>query len=366
MSSSKLFTPIRVGASNLSHRIVLAPLTRYRANRDHVHGDLAIKYYEQRASKPGTLLITEATFIAPEAGGYRNVPGIWNNDQVEAWKRVTTAVHDKQSYIYLQLWATGRQAMPSILKQEGGYPYVSSSDVAMKGRTPPRPLTKDEIKKYVGLFSKAAENALEAGFDGVEVHGANGYLIDQFIQDVCNKRTDEYGGSVENRTRFALEVTDAVTHAVGQERTGIRLSPWSTFGDMRERDPIPTFSYLVQQLYDRYPQLSYLHLIEPRVGGDSDARDDGKTDTTQDSNEFARKIWKDRPLISAGGYQPETAKQYVEKYDGLVAFGRWYISNPDLPRRIELGADLNEYNRKTFYKPESPEGYIDYPFLDSK
>ncbi|KAG8845678.1 hypothetical protein FRB91_001564 [Serendipita sp. 411] len=361
MGSVKLFTPFRVGTIDLAHRIVLAPLTRFRANASHVHGDLAVEYYKQRSSTPGTLLITEGTFIAPEAGGYTNAPGIWNQDQINAWKRVTDAVHENRSFIYLQLWAMGRQAIPEVLEKEGGFPLVSSSDVPIRGHATPRPLTKDEITKYVGFYATGARNAIEAGFDGVEIHTANGYLLDQFLQNTANKRTDEYGGPVENRVRFPLEVVDAVTNAIGQERTGVRLGPWSEFGDMREKDPIPLFSHFIEQLRDRYPRLAYIHLIEPRIDGDYSSRVSG---TSQESNDFARKLWGDRPYISAGGYQPNTAKEAVEKHGGLVAFGRLFISNPDLPRRIEKSAELNAYNRKTFYKVESPIGYTDYPFLE--
>ncbi|PVF97962.1 putative NADPH2 dehydrogenase chain OYE2 [Serendipita vermifera] len=362
MNPSKLLSPIRVGRLDLAHRVVLAPLTRVRANSAHVHGDLAVTYYGQRASTPGTLLISEATLITPQASGFDNAPGIWSKEQIEAWKRITEAVHGNKSSIYLQLWALGRQAKPDSIKREG-YPYVSSSDVALRGRPNPRPLSRDEVKHYVELYAKAAENAIEAGFDGVEIHGANGYLIDQFIQDVCNKRTDEYGGSIENRSRFALDVTKAVTSMVGEDRTAIRLSPWSEFGDMRMDDPIPTFQYLIQQLHDRFPSLAYLHLIESEIKGDNDAQARKRTDGKKDSNDFARKIWGDRPYISAGGYKPDTANRHVEKQGGLVAFGRLFLANPDLPKRIQLGAPLNAPNRKTFYTP-GPVGYIDYPFLE--
>ncbi|CAG8604738.1 4150_t:CDS:2 [Acaulospora colombiana] len=309
--SSELFSPIRVGRLDLAHRVVLAPLTRCRADSAHVHGDLAVTYYEQRASVPGTLLITEATFIAPEASGLNGVPGIWSREQIAAWKKVTDAVHAKGSIIYLQLWALGRQANPKALEKEGGYPYVSSSDVPMQGKPKPRPLFKFEVEKYVDLYAKAAENAIE------------------FIQDVCNTRTDEYGGSIENRARFALEVTKAVTAAV----------------DMRMKDPIPTFEYLIQELHDGFPQLAYIHLVEPRIAGDKDGREKDP-EIKVDSNDFAKRIWGERPYISAGGYTPESA-----------------VKRPDLPERIKRGVPLNEPNRKTFYTP-GPIGYTDYSFLE--
>ncbi|CAE7207923.1 unnamed protein product, partial [Rhizoctonia solani] len=213
-ASNKLFTPLQLGDLVLSHRVVMAPLTRFRADDNHVHTDLAVEYYAQRAEVPGTLLITEATFISPEAGGFDHIPGVWSDEQIAAWKKVTDAVHERRSYIYLQLWALGRAADPKVLAREG-LPYVSSSPTPMEEGGPvPRELSKDEIKNYVDTYVKAAKNAVfKAGFDGVEIHSANGYLLDQFLQDVCNKRTDEYGGSIENRARFTLEVADAVTAA---------------------------------------------------------------------------------------------------------------------------------------------------------
>ncbi|CAE6451258.1 unnamed protein product [Rhizoctonia solani] len=280
MTQAKLFTPIRVGNMLLSHRIILAPLTRFRADDKHVHHDIAIEYYSQRAATPGTLLITEATLVSPEAGGYDNVPGIWNEEQITAWKKIVDAVHQRGSYIFLQLWATGRAADPRVLQKEG-HPYVSSSSSSLDRpgypNATPRELNKSEIKHYVESYARAAKNAVyEAGFDGVEIHGANGYLIDQFNQDVCNKRTDEYGGSIENRSRFALEVLEAVVREVGAKRTGMRLSPWARFQGMRMKNPIPTFAYLVSEIAQRYSDLAYLHFIEPVASGSSGAEDESR------------------------------------------------------------------------------------------
>jgi len=361
-SSSTLFQPIRVGSSQLKHRVVLAPLTRLRANKSHVHGELAVKYYGQRAAEPGTLLVTEATFIAAQAGGNDNVPGIWSDEQIAAWKKVTDAVHAQGSFIYLQLWALGRAADPEILIKEGNFDYVSSSASRLKGiDKDPRPLTVSEIHDYIELYAKAASNAVHrAGFDGVEVHGANGYLIDQFFQDTCNSRTDEYGGSIENRARFGLEVVNKVVETVGAQRTGIRLSPWSKFQGMRMVDPIPTFSYVVTELSKRHPDLAYVHLVEPAISAgdtESDVEDNA-------SNDFIRKIWAPRPLISAGAFTPSTAPAHADKAGDLIAFGRYFISNPDLPKRIREGIALTPYNRATFYLPEKAEGYTDYPTAD--
>ncbi|EEB94560.2 hypothetical protein MPER_06606, partial [Moniliophthora perniciosa FA553] len=230
------------------------------------------EHYAQRASQPGTLLITEATVIHPKSGGYANVPGIWSDAQIEAWKEVTDAVHEKGSFIYVQLWALGRAAYPAQLQSEDpSYPYVSASDIPLKDRTheAPRPLTKAEIEEYKGFFVQAAKNAIErAGFDGVELHGANGYLIDQFIQDVANQRTDRYGGSIENRSRFALEVLDAVVKAVGPRKAGIRLSPWGSYGDMKMQDPKPQFTRFVTEIKKAHRTLAFIHLVEPRADPD--------------------------------------------------------------------------------------------------
>lgn len=238
-AATRLFQPLNLGNITLSHRIVLAPLTRFRANKAHVHGDLAVEYYSQRGrSIPGTLLITEATYIAAKSGGANHVPGVWSDDQVKAWKEVADAVHRDGSYIFMQIWALGRAAYPQALADEDpSFPYVSSSNVPLSNRPAtdpaPRALTVPEIQEYVQLFGQAAHNAVHgAGFDGVEIHGAHGYLVDQFLQDVCNKRVDEYGGSVEGRCRFALEVVDEIVRRVGAEKVGIRISPWSRFQGM--------------------------------------------------------------------------------------------------------------------------------------
>lgn len=361
MSPTTLFTPLSVGPLSLKHRVVMAPLTRFRADSAHVHTQLAVEYYSQRASTPGTLLITEATFISVHAGGDAHVPGIYNAAQIAAWKRVTDAVHAKGSYIVCQLWALGRAATPAIVRQETGSEeaYVSSSAVPMDaGGEVPRPLSDEEIWGYVGDYAQAAKNAMEAGFDGVEIHGANGYLIDQFTQDVCNKREDAWGGSVEKRSRFGLEVAKAVVEAVGKERVGFRLSPFSTFQGMKVADPIEQFSHLIEGLKEL--GLVYLHLVESRVSGNADIETTEKVD-------FALKIWGETsPVLLAGGFQPGSAKRAVEdEYTGqnvLIVFGRHFISNPDLPFRIEKEIPLTKYNRDTFYKAESPDGYIDYPF----
>ncbi|KAL1690563.1 hypothetical protein GGG16DRAFT_55289 [Schizophyllum commune] len=367
-STPKLFQPIKVGNLTLAHRAVLAPLTRFRvSDRGHVPLPNVKEYYAQRASEPGTLLITEAAFVSPQAGGYWHVPGIWSEEQIKAWKEVTDRVHAKGSFIFMQIWAIGRAALVSELKEENpAYDYVSSSDVKLSGHDEtPRPLTVPEIKEYVRWFADAARNAVErAGFDGVEIHGAHGYLIDQFFQDTANKRTDEYGGSVEKRARFALEIVDAVVEAVGPRKVGVRLSPWNRFQDMRMDDPIPQFAYFVEQLKARHPDFAYIHVVEPRVHGTVTI--DEKDIEAREQNDFLREIWGARPYISAGAYTRELALKGAEEKGDLIAFGRHYISNPDLPRRLRENIPFTPYNRDTFYLAgdSSPTGYTDYPFAE--
>ncbi|OSX62206.1 hypothetical protein POSPLADRAFT_1143778 [Postia placenta MAD-698-R-SB12] len=363
----KLFQPTRVGNSMLAHRVVLAPLTRLRADKAHVHTDLAVEYYAQRASVPGTLLISEGTVIAAKAGGYPHVPGIWSDEQVAAWRKITDVVHAQGSRIFCQLWAIGRGAFPGILEAEDpSLTAVSSSEIAIKGVTllgqpysKPRALTVPEIQEYVDLYATAAQNAIRAGFDGVEVHGANGYLIDQFLQDTCNTRTDVYGGSIENRCRFALEIVDVVVRAIGADRVGFRVSPWSPFQDMRMADPRPTFTYLVRRLAELHPDLAYLHAVEAHVAGSA-----FREPEAWESNDFMREIWAPRPFICAGGFERDSALAHSEETGDLIAFGRAYIANPDLPTRLAKNWPLNKGSRETYYIPMSAEGYTDYPFID--
>ncbi|RFU33853.1 hypothetical protein B7463_g2482, partial [Scytalidium lignicola] len=357
--ASKLFTPLKLGHGQLKHRIAMAPLTRYRASDEHVPLPFVKEYYAQRASEPGTQLITEATFIAPEAGGYANAPGIWNDAQISAWSEVTAAVHAKQSFITLQLWALGRAAHKEELVKDLGpnAKVVSSSDVAMSDGEQPTALTEEEIQHYISLYAQAAKNAIKAGFDGVEIHAANGYLIDQFTQDTANKRTDKWGGSVENRARFGLEVAKAVVDAVGSNRTAIRLSPYSDFQDMKMEDPEPTFSYLVREL--KKLNLYYLHLVTPRISGNTDVE-------ASESIDYLLDIWDNQsPIFVAGGFTTESAKSYVEEHqdkDIVVVFGRYFVTNPDLPFRVKEGIKFTPYDRSKFYVPKDPEGYVTYEY----
>ncbi|KAG6852440.1 hypothetical protein C0991_011929 [Blastosporella zonata] len=343
VDSPLLFQPIQIGALTLQHRIVLAPLTRYRATKYHVPILPLMKdYYSQRSSTPGSLLIAEATVIAAKAGGHHNSPGIWSLEQARAWKEITDEVHAKGCHIFIQLWALGRTALPDLITAEG-HSFVAPSSIPLTSCPSPAPraLTTDEVKEYVLLYAQAAKNAVElAGFDGVEIHGANGYLIDQFLQKGSNERTDEFGGSIEGRSKFGLDVVDAVVEAIGAERTAIRLSPWCPWQgeltsslrrsiweltlvpvDMCLDDPTTQFSYFVKTLKARHPNLAYLHLIEARILGNTD-----RIAGVHEVSDFVRAIWAPRPLIAAGGYTRDSAIQAAEAGE-LVAFGRHYVSN---------------------------------------
>lgn len=364
MSTSNLFTPLKLGNITLQNRVVMAPLTRFRADESHVPLlDLVPEYYAQRASSPGTLLISEATFIAPQAGGYPGAPGIWSQAQIEGWKKVTSAVHQKKSFIFLQLWALGRAADAAQLKKELGdsakvvsasdIPLESGSDIPSEGLAIPTPLTARDIKEYVGYYAQAAKNAVEAGFDGVEIHNANGYLLDQFLQDVSNKRTDSYGGSIENRARFPIEVAKAVVEAIGAEKTGIRLSPYSSFQGMKMADPIPQFTYFAKEL--KKLKLAYLHVVESRISGTAEVASADKID-------FLIDIWENQsPVLIAGGFTADSAKRAVdEEYTGkdiAIVFGRYFIANPDIVFRIKEGIPFTKYDRNTFYNAGQKEGY---------
>ncbi|KAF8196866.1 hypothetical protein K438DRAFT_1585587 [Mycena galopus ATCC 62051] len=358
--STKLFQPTQVGDMQLSHRVVFAPATRYRVDDTHTPVPLVAEYYGQRSTTPGSLLITEATLIAQKAGGAKNTPGVWSDAQISAWKAVTERVHANGSFIYLQIWALGRAVQADVLEKEN-IECVSASDIPLPGGPKPRPLTAEEIKEYMEMYAQGAVNAVDkAGFDGVEIHGANGYLIDQFLHPGSNFRTDEYGGSIENRVRFALEVTEAVVKAVGQKKTAFRISPWGTWQEMHFDDPLPTYAYLVTELRNRYPDLAYLHVVEPRADGDGTALQVKQ----HHSNDLLRQIWGNKPFISAGGYTRASAIAVTEEKGDLIAFARPYIANPDLPYRLIHDIALTIGDRKLYYALGSvdPKGYTDYPF----
>lgn len=352
MATTRLFQPLKVGRVQLQHRLVMAPLTRFRTDLDHAPLPIVKEYYTQRAATPGSLLIAEATMPSEKHCASDHMPGIWTSRQIEAWKEVTDAVHEKGSHMFLQICAPGRAAYAP-------HPCVSSSAIPIddSSRTP-KEMTEEEIWECIDHIAQAAKNAIAAGFDGVELHAANGYLMDQFIQDTCNQRTDAWGGSVEKRSRFSLEVIAAVVKAIGSDRVGIRLSPWSTFQSMRMADPVPQFSHLVQEL-KKY-QLAYLHVIESRVNNWTDVEKTEEVD-------FMIKIWANQsPVFVAGGFNLDSAKNAVDteyaEYDTAVVFGRYWLSTPDLVFRLQKGLLPNAYDRDTFYTPVQPEGYTDYPF----
>lgn len=351
---TRLFNPLRVGRMELSNRIAMAPMTRFRADDQNVPLPMVKDHYAQRASVSGTLLISEATGISPRSGHYPNTPGIYTDAQIAAWKEVTSAVHAKGSYIYLQLWALGRVAVPDLLKAKG-LDLVSASDIPASPTSPvPRAMTESEIETFIADYAQAARNAVAAGFDGVEIHAANGYLIDQFIQDVSNTRADRWGGSVENRARFAVEIVRAVVDAIGADRTAIRLSPFSSFQGMKMVDPVPQFAYLARAL--RPFKLAYTHLVQ-------DQGEPGETATL----DFFFDAYEDAgPAVVAGGFDPVSAREAVDvtypDHEVIVGFGKPFTSNPDLPFRVQKGIALVPYQRDSFYTAKDPKGYIDFDF----
>jgi NADPH2 dehydrogenase len=360
MSTTKLFQPFQIGRARLDHRVVMAPLTRLRADHEHVQLPMAVEYYSQRASKGG-LIISEGTIIAPKHGGTAHMPGIWSDAQIARWREITDAVHDKGGSMFCQLISLGRVADANNLEAEGKFTLIGPSPTPLADSTGPTPheLSKEEIQASIRAFEQAAKNAIAAGFDGVEIHGANGYLVDQFTQDTANQRTDDYGGSVENRARFGVEVAKAVVKAVGSDRVGYRISPFSSFHGMKMDEPISQFSHLVREL--RNLGLAYLHVIESRVINNVDCE-------KKEGIEPLLEAWgTERPVIVAGGFTAELARHAVDTeysdHPTAVAFGRRFLANPDLPYRLREGCDLNKYDRSTFYAPMQREGYTDYPFF---
>ncbi|MDB5155450.1 MAG: NADH:flavin oxidoreductase, Old Yellow Enzyme family [Mucilaginibacter sp.] len=362
---SGLFSPIAVGPLNLSHRVVLAPLTRMRTVSGSVPNDLMVKYYAQR-STPGGFLIAEATQVSPKGNGYFNSPGIFTDEQEAGWKTVVEAVHAKGSLIFLQLYHAGRVSHSSLQPDHGlplGPSVVPHQNVAgtpngWEPTTLNRALETDEIKEIVKEFGRATARAREAGFDGVELHGANGYLVDQFLQDGSNKRTDSYGGSIENRSRFLLEVVEEMVNNWSGDRVAIRVGPSGRFNDMSDSDPLALFSYVTGQLNQF--GLAYLHVIEPRVVGSYMEKEGVEPVASM----HLRKIFKGR-IIAAGGFDRDGAIEIIKNgHADLVAFGRHFIANPDLPYRYRHGLPLNPYNRETFYGGNET-GYLDYPFYET-
>jgi N-ethylmaleimide reductase len=359
-ASDKLLSPYRLGPLELPNRVVLAPLTRNRAALGNVPTSLMARYYAQRAS--AGLLISEATQVSPDGQGYEATPGIHSPEQIEGWQDVTKAVHARGGRIFLQLWHVGRVSHISL--QPAGRAPVAPSAIRAKTKTfiggtfadvsEPRALRRDEIPGIVDLFRQGTINALDAGFDGVEVHGVNGYLLDQFLRDGANKRDDDYGGSIENRARLLLEVLGAVIDEAGADRAGIRLSPVTPANDLSDSNPQALFAHLIGEI-DRLAPV-YIHVVEGATGG---ARDFGAPfDYTA-----LRKGFRGT-YVANNGYTPETARAAVESGAAdLVAFGKPFLANPDLVERLRLNAPLNEPDKATFYGGGA-KGYTDYPTLE--
>jgi N-ethylmaleimide reductase len=361
MSSADIFAAFRLGPLDLPNRVVMAPMTRNRAGPGNVPTALNATYYAQRAG--AGLIVTEATQVSPQGVGYPGTPGIHSAEQVAGWKLVTEAVHGAGGRIFLQLWHVGRISHPSL--QPGGALPVAPSAIAPAGQAwttngmeafvTPRAIETDEIPGIVEDYRRGAAHARDAGFDGVELHGANGYLIDQFLRDSTNKRTDRYGGSASNRARFLIEVTEALIGEWGGERVGVRLSPTNPYNDIADSHPAATFSTAVGEL--NRLGIAYLHIVEPGPGDPVAAGE-------MPDIRFFRKIWRG-PLIANKGYDLERANAVLR--DGaadLVSFAALYLANPDLDQRFRRGGPFNAPDRKTFYGGAA-KGYTDYPALPS-
>jgi N-ethylmaleimide reductase len=358
--NTKLLEPFKLGALTLPNRFVMAPLTRNRALAGLVPSPLAVEYYGQRAT--AGLLITEASQVSRQGQGYQDTPGIYSKEQVAGWRKVTDRVHELGGRIFLQLWHVGRISHSSLQPNNGA--PVAPSAIRANGKTyannsfidysEPRALALEEIPGIIESFKRGAANAIEAGFDGVEIHGANGYLLDQFAKDGTNKRSDSYGGSIENRSRLMLEISQAVAAEVGPERTGIRLSPVSPAQDMSESNPQALYDHIVDRL--EALKLIYIHVVEGATGGSRDVApfDYGSL----------RKRFK-RAYIANNGYDFELAnKMLAANTADLIAFGKPFLANPDLVERLKRGAALNTPDKATFYGGGA-KGYIDYPVLDA-
>jgi N-ethylmaleimide reductase len=351
-SAIDLFSPYRLGELELANRIVMAPMTRSRAVAGNVPNPLAVTYYAQRAS--AGLIVTEATQVSPQGVGYIRTPGIHSAEQVAGWKRVTAAVHQAGGKIFLQLWHVGRISHPDF---HGGALPVAPSAISSgievfteKGPQPtvtPRALELAELPGIVEQYRKGAQNAKLAGFDGVELHGANGYLLDQFTRDGSNKRTDAYGGSIANRARLPLEVTRAVIEVWGAARVGYRISPTGAFNSMSDSDPVATFSYLTEVLSKL--DIGYLHVVDPAAA-------------PMRVSPILRKKFNNTYIVNGGFNLAEASDVIARGEADLVAFGALFLANPDLPRRFEAAAPLNTPDQKTFYAGED-KGYVDYPAL---
>ena len=358
----KLLEPIKIGNTSLKNSMAMAPMTRSRASMEGVVGESTVVYYKQRAS--AGLIISEAINISKQATGSPFTPGIYTQEQIEAWKKVTKAVHENGSTIYAQLWHTGR--VGHSLVKNGDLP-VAPSAIAIQGQQHftmegmkdyevPKALSIEEILQIIQDYKQAAENAIEAGFDGVELHSAFGYLPNQFLAESANQRADQYGGSIENRNRFVLEVMQEMVAAIGENKVAIRLSPTSTYNNISHQEPVEQFTSLIEQL-NQLP-LAYVHIMKIPFPADQFPQ------YPIDAVETFGKI-STHPVIANCGYTRETGEAEMQKgIAKLIAFGTLFLSNPDLPKRFEINAELNEVDRATMYGGQD-QGYIDYPFLNN-
>lgn len=379
LAGTNLFKPITLGKINLSHRAVMSPMARFRADSpgNVPNKEIDMKYYSQRSTRPGSLVFTGTTLIAPQATGFDHAPGIWSDEQVEQWTAIIDAVHKNKSFMFVQLGALGRLGSPKCLKRDG-YPYVSASSglyptpelekEAKESGNLLRELTIEEIHEYVEYYKTAAKNALRAGADGIELHCLVGYLLNQFIDPKSNHRTDRYGGSIENRARFPLEVLDALIEIVGADRLGVRFSPYNVFGGMsgaEDPDLIAQYAYIIGEIKKRARdgnRLAYIHVLEPRVT--NIYLSEGEGEYKEGTNDFIYSIWKG-PIIRSGNFalHPEVVREVVKDNRTLISYARFFTSNPDLPERIEKGLPLTKYNRD-FFLAYTPDGYTDYPTYD--
>jgi len=367
-STTRLFKPLKVGHWELKHRVVLLPLTRFRNDDNHVPVPAMEQYYADRACAPGTLIISEATGISPAEEGQRNNPGFSSDEQVRAWKSIIDKVHAQGSIYFQQIWAMGRASHPDYLA-ERGFDYRSCSDVPLpKSDVKPRAMTEDEILQTIQDFADTARRVVAAGGDGIEIHSAHGYLLDQFLSESANQRTDKWGGSIENRARLTLEVVRACVAAIGAERVAIRLSPFAGFQGSEKKDINGLYAYLIAELRNMNAKFAYLSLVEA-AGDPAPAIFEGEWINQGRTLDFILEAWNNQsPVLVGGAYRPDTAgwavEEHYKKWDVLIGFGRHFLANPDLVYRIQKGIPLNKYVRATFYTNKSALGYNDYPFSE--
>ncbi|SJM86921.1 probable NADPH dehydrogenase 2 [Zygosaccharomyces bailii] len=379
LGDTNLFKPLDLGKVKLNHRIVITSLTRLRATQpDNVpNKESAIEYYTQSAKRPGTLIVTEGSHPFPQAGGCDAAPGLWSQEQFKVWEMVFKSIHDRSSFVFVQLWAVGRQASPGVMAQKG-LRYDSASDnvylsrgmenMAAKIKNPQHGITCAEIKEYIKGFVDAAKNVIECGADGVEINNADGYLLNEFLDPVSNKRTDEYGGSIENRARFTLELVDALLDAVGPEKVGIHFSPYGTAGNMSGGEnplTLAQYAYMIGRLERKAKagkRLAYIHLTEPLVTNASLPEDQGEY--LEGSNAFVYSIWKGNIIRACNlALHPEDVMGIVEDDRTLVSYGQCSISNSDIVDFVEKGLPLVDCDRDLFFG-SGAEGSIDSPTYD--